>query len=75
VNVVWEFSQGTALPRGHAGVCMQLVAYWLSLMQYEKSENNEAHVFLRRQCRLLQGKHVRIQGLAGDLHERQMSNV
>ena len=42
MEVVWAFEQGTALPPGHKGVCMQLVAYWLSIMQYAKAENDTA---------------------------------
>jgi hypothetical protein len=39
MKTVWTFDQSSALPKGHKGVCMQLVAYWLSLMQHDKSEN------------------------------------
>jgi len=51
MEVVWAFEQGTALPPGHKGVCMQLVAYWLSIMQYAKAENDTAPAKLAASCK------------------------
>lgn len=50
MNVVWNFNQANELPKGNRGVCMQLVAYWLQLMQYDKPENDTADAKLANLC-------------------------
>lgn len=39
---VWRFNQADFLPTTNPGVCMTLVAYWISLMRDDKTEANES---------------------------------
>jgi hypothetical protein len=51
MNEVWKFDQGQNLPATHKGVCMQLVAYWVSLMHYKKSDNVNAAADMVSLCK------------------------
>src|SRR5262245_16269248 len=51
MNEVWTFDQGQNLPTGHKGVCMQLVAYWVGLMHYKKSDNTTAAADMATLCK------------------------
>src|SRR5262245_26892412 len=50
MNVVWTFKQGQHLPPTNRGVCMQLVAYWVSMMHYHKGDNANADSKLASLC-------------------------
>lgn len=58
MKAVWEFSQGEHLPPDNQGVCMQLVAYWVSMMRSDKAEMNasskKVEVLCKQEARKLQ---------------------
>jgi hypothetical protein len=50
MNLVWRFEQGKHLPKGNKGVCMQLVAYWVSMMHHHKADNDTASAKMASLC-------------------------
>ena len=64
MKAVWEFSQGEHLPADNKGVCMQLVAYWVSMMGSEKAEMNESskkmEVLCKQEARKLQRAYEKV---------------
>ncbi|BBO67189.1 hypothetical protein DSCA_11190 [Desulfosarcina alkanivorans] len=51
MKTIWTFDQSSHLPADNQGVCMTLVAYWLSMMHDEKAEMNASSKTLETMCK------------------------